>query len=167
MKSLRSFLLFSFVFCLITSGCTKTLEKKTPKTPPGQVVLKFFDLLAAGGKLSNREALTMLSNARQEINQDSFRRWTESFSPDTKIKIVKTILPKKPNDRGEIVAVVLLESEIPSSFGGTFTTTSRMHLILDEEANEWRIDYMGDTIDESDFKKAPADAKAEDAGKTL
>jgi len=129
--------------------------------------MKFFDLLAQSGKLTNREALTMLSSSRQEINQDSFRRWTESFSSDTKVKVVKTILPEKPNDRGEMVAVVMLEAESPSTFGGTFTTTSRMHLILDEEANEWKIDYMGDTIDESEFKKAPADVKAEDAGETL
>jgi len=160
-------LLFSFAFCLFASGCTKAPEKKTPKIPPGQVVTKFFALLAENGKLTNREALTMISNSHQEINQDSFRRWTESFSSDTKIKVVKTILPEKPNDRGEMVAVVLLEAETPSSFGGTFTTTSRMHLILDEKANEWKIDYLGDTIDESDFKKAPAEAKAEDAGEIL
>ncbi len=167
MKSIKYFLLFSFAFSLLAGGCSKAPEKKEPKMPPGQVVTKFFDLLAENGKLTNREAFTMLSGARQEISQDSFRRWTESFSGDTKVRVVKTILPEKPNDRGEMIAVVMLEAETPSTFGGTFTTTSKMHLILDEETNEWKIDYIGDSIDESDFKNAPADAKAEDAGETL
>jgi hypothetical protein len=109
----------------------------------------------------------MVSNARQAVDPDAFRRWTQSFSSDTKVKVVKTILPEKPNDRGEMVAVVMLESETPSTFGGTFTTSSRMHLILDADANEWKIDFLGDTIDESEFKKAPADVKAEDAGEIL
>lgn len=157
---MSSRLLAAAVVVLVALACSKADKKvEFPETPPDQVALRFFDLLSKGGKLTTMEAQSMVSTAYMEYDPDDFRRWTSSYSADSRIKVLETILPEKPNERGEWVASVMLEVKTPSSFGDYFTTHSRMNLILDQEANEWKIDFMGDTIDESHFREAPAEAR--------
>lgn len=144
-------------------GCTKTETGKLPDTPPAKVVERFYGLIAEGGKLSNREALMMVSTKYRVMDQNNFRRWTESFNKETKYKVLETNLPSAPDKNGHWIASVKLEVRTPSSFGDYFSTTSQVNLILDKEKNMWKVDFMADSIDESDFLNAPADAKVEEA----
>ena len=143
-------------------GCTE--NKKTdefPQTPPEEVVMRFYELIAEGGKITSQEALILVSDRYRTFDINDFRRWTQDFDKESKIEIAETILPTAPNESGDMVAVVKINVKTPSIFGGYFTTTSRMNLILDEETNSWKIDFMADTIDESEFLEAPTEVKAE------
>lgn len=140
-------------------GCTKDKQRKFPETTPDKVVMQFFELLSTGGKLSTREALQMVSNKYGALNTDTFRRWTQDFNAESKIKIVNVKLPDKPNKNGDYVAVVKMEIHTPSMFGGSFTTHSQINMLLDDKDNKWKIDFLAHTIDEEDFLKAPAEAR--------
>lgn len=151
-----------FIAALAISGCTSKEEKvQFPETSPEEVVLRFYELLAAGGKLTTKEAQSMVSTHYMEFDPNDFRKWTRDFNSECKIKIIDTVLPTGPNENGMWVAEVNMEVMTPSSFGDYFTTHSKMHLILDRASHEWKIDFMGDTIDEDHYRKAPAEAKAQ------
>ncbi len=141
-------------------GCTKNETAKFPDTAPDEVVERFYGLLGEGGKLSIREAHTMVSTKYRVMDQNDFRRWTENFNKETKYKALETNLPAARNEDGDWVATVKLEVKSPSSFGDYFATTSKVNLILDSEDNKWKIDFMADSIDESGFLSAPAEARA-------
>ncbi len=164
MKLSSKLLITAVSLSLAFAACSKKKEKTgLPSTPPGQVVLRFFDLLAEGGKLTTKEAMKMISDKYTHLDLNIFRKWTQNYSGESKIKVLETIIPKEKNKSGDIVAMVKLEVLTPSMFGGDFKSTSRMNLILDEEANEWKIDFLADTIDEASFLKAPKEARAESA----
>ncbi|VAX17218.1 hypothetical protein MNBD_NITROSPINAE01-1125 [hydrothermal vent metagenome] len=147
------------VACLIPA-CTskKNDEMKFPEKTPKQVVTQFFELLANRGRLNNQEAFTMVSKQYIELDQNNFRKWTENLNPDSKITVAKTILPTGPNKHGVWVATVKLNVSTPSMFGDSFSTTSKINVILDTQSNEWEIDFLGDTIDDADYQKMPAEA---------
>lgn len=159
-RSVSVAFLVALVTCL--AACDTSTKTSTPTDTPEKVILRFFSLLADGGKLSNREALTMISTAYGPVNPDSFRRWTEKFTNETKIKVVSTDVAKVKNKHDDLVATVNLEVLTPSIFGGDFATTSTIHLILDEKTNNWKIDFLALSVNEDSFKKEPAEAKIEE-----
>ncbi|VAX16519.1 hypothetical protein MNBD_NITROSPINAE03-494 [hydrothermal vent metagenome] len=146
---------------LVTAGCTSKKEEAVlPATTPDKVVLRFFDLIAEGGKLTTMEAMKMISPKTSRIDLNTFRKWTQEFSKESKVKIVETIIRKQRDKDGNMMANVRMEVLTPSIFGGDFTSTSNMNLILNEEANKWEIDFLAQTVNEDDFLKAPKDARA-------
>lgn len=157
--SVLKVLSMAFIITVAVAACSKGASSKTPATPPDQVVAKFFQLLSQEGKLTNMEALKMVSTKYSEMSPDNFRKWTEIYPVGMSFNTKETIIPKEPNAKGDMVAAVKLEVLSPSKFGGTFSTTSQINLILDEKANEWKIDFMADTLDEESFRRAPAEAK--------
>ena len=142
-------------------GCSKEKSASFPEVPPDKVVERFYELLGDGGRLSNREAQRMVSTKYGDLNLDNFRKWTERFDSKTKLVVVKTVLPTAPGKNGDWIATVQLEVKTPSSFGDYFTTRSKVNLILDEKENQWKIDFMANTTDESHFLAEPADASAD------
>lgn len=149
----RFFFICTLLIASIVAGCNRNKQVKFPDTTPQETVTQFFRLLADGGRLSSQEALKMVSTKYGEINQENFRKWTENFGASrSKIKIVNTTLPQTPDKKGNWIAVVKLEVNAPSMFGDSFTSTSQINLILDEKEKEWKIDFLGDTIDESSFR---------------
>jgi len=141
-------------------GCAKESKRPMPETPPDKVVLNFFDLIAKGGRLTTKEAYGMISMRGSGVSPDMFRRWTEEYNRDTKINIIETIVSDKPNADGEYIATVKMQVLTPSMFGDNFTSSSRMNLILDTASNTWKVDFMAETINEKEFQKAPAEARA-------
>lgn len=152
-------LLLAVIITVSVHACSKGKSSQTPTTPPDQVVTKFFQLISEGGKLTNLEALKMVSTKYTEVNPDSFRRWTENYTKETSFKVKETIISKESNSKGDMLAMVKMEVQSPSTFGGTFSTTSQINLILDEKTNEWKIDFLAETIDEDQFRKMPAEAR--------
>jgi hypothetical protein len=152
-------ILQTFCICVIAIGfvgCTK--KQSFPETTPEMVVERFYQLIADGGKTSNREALTMVSDKYRGIEANNFRTWTDSLNTKSTIEILETVLPEEKTADGFWVASVKLLIEIPSSFGDTYTTTSTMNCIFHEDDDAWKIDFMGDTIHEDQFLDAPVDA---------
>lgn len=148
------------LFLVVSVGCDQKSANKLPATPPDQVVMRFFDLLSEGGKLTNKEAHQMISARYGDVDPDTFRRWTENFDNRSKVTITETKIADTPDKNGEIIATVLMKIATPSLFGGEFTTTSRMNLLLDKERNVWRIDFLAQTIDEEAYRNGPAEARA-------
>ncbi len=140
-------------------SCTQKQEMKFPEMSPDKVVMRFYDLLGDSGKLTNKEAFQMIDGNDGGIDQNTFRKWTENFSSESKITITETKLPDKPNENGDYIAIVKMEIDTPSFFGGTFKTTSQMNLILDQAEMKWRIDFLAQTINEDDFRSASPEAK--------
>lgn len=130
-----------------------------PQRSPEETVLRFFSLLSEGGKLTTMEAYRMVSARYGEIDPDQFRKWTQDFTGEARVKVSRVAVADKPNAKGDMVAMVDLEVNTPSLFDEPLVTTSKMNLILDPKANEWKIDFMADTIDETTFKSAPAEAR--------
>ncbi len=164
MKKILKTLSLLLLTVALLHGCSSNNEKpategELPKTPPEEVVKLFYDLISEGGKITSREALSMVSDHYMMLDIDSFRKWTQDFTKDTKIEVLETVMPTKPNKDGLMVAVVKLNIKTPSIFGDFFTTKSNMNLILDKESNEWKIDFMADTIDEAAYLDAPAEAR--------
>ncbi len=146
---------------LATAGCTSKKEEAVlPPTTPDQVVVRFFDLISEGGKLTTMEAMKMISAKTSRIDLNTFRKWTQEFNKESKVKIVETVIRKQRSKEGDLMAHVRMEVLSPSIFGGDFKSTSSMNLILNEEANKWEIDFLAQTVNEDDFLKAPKDARA-------
>jgi len=143
-------------------GCSGKKASSMPATPPDQVVLHFYDLLKDGGKIANREAFNMVSTKYRGLDPNDFRKWTDTYNRDSKISIMETVVPVAPDSKGDMVAKVIMEVQTPSTFGDYFSTTSNVNLILDKDSNEWKIDFMADTIDESEYLNAPAEANSPD-----
>lgn len=162
MKTILNPYLIQFVALVFLSGCSggKDEAVKFPDKSPAEITLKYFDLLGDGGKLTSEAAFNMVSKKYGGVDPQEFRKYTEKYSR-SKIKIIETILPEKANESGDWIASVKLEVGTPSMFDDAFKTTSDMHLILDKEAGEWKIDFFAQTIDETDHRKAPAEASAE------
>jgi len=150
---------------LALGSCTsKEEEKKAPAMSPEQVVLKFYSLLAQGGKLTLKEAHGMVSSKFGPVDPDAFRKWVQDFEKGTKIKVIDTIMPKEKNKGGLYVATVKMEVATPSVFGDAFISTSQMNLVLDEKANEWKIDFLAETnVYENDYKNGPLEVKVDSA----
>jgi len=163
MKPLKASLALVIAAAIVlAAGCSRTEKPagKLPATPPDQVVIKFFSLLGQGGKLTLKEAHQMVTDKFGPVDEDSFRKWVQDFDKDTKIKIVETKLPSEKSKGGFYIASVKMEVAIPSMFGDPFISPSQMNLILDEKTNEWKIDFLANSIDkELEYKKAPAEAK--------
>lgn len=155
-----SFCILLLTIAFFAPACTsnKSDEMKFPEKTPELVVSQFFELLANRGRLNNQEAFRMVSTKYIELDQSNFRKWTENLNSDSKITVAGTTLPTEPNRHGAWVAIVALNVSTPSMFGDAFTTTSKIGLILDSETNEWKIDFLGDTIDDSDYQKMSPEA---------
>lgn len=155
MKARAFFLTTALLGIFTLTGCTKSNAPNFPEKSPAEVATIFFKLLQDPGRLSNQEALKMVSTKYVELSPASFRKWTENFgTSELKIKIVGTTLPKARTKSGDWVATVNLEIKTPSLFGDYFTSTSKLNLILDEKEKEWKVDFVADTVDESQFMKA-------------
>ncbi|MBI3581764.1 MAG: hypothetical protein HY098_06780 [Nitrospinae bacterium] len=152
----RAFLLATALVGIVTlTGCTKGKAPTFPEKSPAEVATTFFKLLQDQGRLSNQEALKMVSTKYIELNPDSFRKWTENFGTSaSKIKVVGTTLPMARTKSGDWVATVNLEIKTPSLFGDFFTSTSKLNLILDEKEKEWKVDFVADTVDETQYMTA-------------
>lgn len=139
------------IFCvigLLASGCGKT--SKLPAEGPEDVVKKFYAYVKEGGPTTIGEAYKLCSTKYYKQPEDRFRDIVSKYSKDMKVNIISSKIMK---DR----AVVKIESKSPSAFGGDFVQESDINLDLDEKTNSWKIDFTGETIDNS--KEAPKSAE--------
>ena len=140
----------SFIIILALIGGCSFHQQKLPKETPEKVVDRFFKLLAEGGPSSLAEARKMVSDKYFFPTEYQFKTWVEAYPANSEIKNLKSnILSKSGKD---VIVQVTLEYAVPSEFGGSFTSTSKMNLILDDKTNSWKIDFTAETLPEESYK---------------
>jgi hypothetical protein len=148
MKSNFSF--FLILLFLVSCGISKI---EMPKEGPEEVVKKFYSFISQKGKGPSEEARKLISKQYGVISEDSFRRWTDQFDPETTIKIIDSKISDKKDKKGNIIAMVTIEFSTPSILGDPYKSRSLTNLILDKKEKRWKIDFTAETKDEEAFKR--------------
>lgn len=136
------FVLFAAVLMLFSAGC-KSNEVK-PAESPEEVVKKFYAYIKEGGPTTLNEAYRMCDLRPGTLEEGRFKDTVSKYPKDLEVKILGTTIDEKKD-----IAVVSIECRTASSFGGYMTTSTDLNLSLDREAKAWKIDFAGDTYEET------------------
>jgi len=127
---------------VFAAGC-KGNEVK-PAEAPEDVVERFYAYIKEGGPTTLNEAYRLCDLRSGSLDEGRFKDTVSKYPQDLEVKILGTSYDDKKN-----IAIVSIECKTASSFGGYLTTTTDLNLSLDKEAKAWRIDFLGDTYDET------------------
>lgn len=127
-------------FIITALGCGKV--SKQPAESPEEVIKKFYAYIKEGGPTTLGEAYKLCSSKHYKISEDRFKDIVSKYSKDMKVNIINSKVMK---DR----AVIKIECKVPSAFGGDFVQESDVNLDLDEKTNTWKIDFTGETQEQS------------------
>ena len=120
-------------------------EKSLPEETAVSVVEKFYEYVSEakirGGSLLINEAYKLTSGAQSRTDRALFLGIINRYPPGFKVEIVESGV----RDRH---AIVTIEYQMPSSFGGIYAVRTDVHLNVDEETNTWKLDFRGDTDDQ-------------------
>ncbi|MCP4326927.1 MAG: hypothetical protein GY791_00610 [Alphaproteobacteria bacterium] len=120
-------------------------EKPLPEETAVSVVEKFYEYISEakirGGNLLINEAYKLTSGTQSRTDLALFLGIINRYPSGFKVETVES----RVRDRH---AIVTIEYEMPSSFGGIYTVRTDVHLNLDEETNTWKLDFRGDTDDQ-------------------
>ncbi|MBE9502712.1 MAG: hypothetical protein IME96_00880 [Proteobacteria bacterium] len=105
---------------------------------PEETVTKFYAYISDGGPTSLDEAYKLLSTKHQTISEDRFRSIVLNYPSNFKVTVTDGKIV-------ENIAIVPIEYEIASSFGGSFTGRTEINLDADEKSRDWKIDFTGET----------------------
>lgn len=140
--SRRYLFVFFAIIMLFAAGC-KSKEAK-PAVSPEEVVKKFYAYIKEGGPTTLNEAYRLCDLRPGTLEEGRFKDTVAKYPKDLEVKVLGTTIDDKKN-----IAVVTIECKTASSFGGYMTTTTDLNLSLDKEEKAWKIDFMGDTYEES------------------
>lgn len=126
---------------LLPAGCGE--KRITPSEKPEDVVKKFYAFIKEGGPTTLTEAYKLV-DSRNNVDEGSFKQTVSNYPKDMDVKVVKSTV----NDEKDI-AVVTIEYRTESSFGGYITTNTDVNLTLDKEKRAWKIDFAGDSYEET------------------
>jgi len=140
---LRRYLFVFFAALMIFSAGCKS-EEVRPAEAPEEVVKKFYAYIKEGGPTTLNEAYRMCDLRPGTLEEGRFKDTVSKYPKDLEVKVLGTAIDDKKN-----LAVVTIECKTASSFGGYMTTTTDLNLTLDKEDKAWKIDFMGDTYEES------------------
>ncbi len=128
-------------------------EKPQPAISAATVVEKFYEYISEakirGGSMLINEAYKLTDGAQSRTDQALFRQVVSKYPSGFKVDIVDSTVSKNH-------AVVMIEYLIPSSFGDAIAIRSPVHLNVDAKSNTWKVDFRGDTDDQSREKIAKA-----------
>lgn len=136
---LKKLLVSIALIAVFFTGCSKAVK---PSEGPEEVVKKFYSYIKEGGPTTLTEAYRLVD--AKAVEEESFRRTVSSYPRDLDVKVLKSTIEDVKKR-----AVVTIEYSMESSFGGHMTTSTDINLKLDEAAKAWKIDFTGDTYDES------------------
>ncbi|HHL39718.1 MAG TPA: hypothetical protein ENJ37_04370 [Deltaproteobacteria bacterium] len=142
MSRLCLFCLAPFLLLAVTA-CTET--RTPPVETPEQVVERFYAYVAEGGGTTLGEAYRLVSSKHYKLDEEIFKNLVSRYPKNMGVRVVSS-------DVKDVTAVVTIEYDLESSFGGTFTTQTDVYLELDEEENAWKIDFTGESTDEGPEK---------------
>ncbi len=120
-------------------------ERPLPEESAAKVVEKFYEYISEakirGGTMLINEAYKMTSGARSRTAQAKFLEVINRYPSGFKVEVVESKVKERH-------AVVLIEYQLASSFGGSITMRDPVHLNVDDESNTWKVDFRGDTDDQ-------------------
>ncbi len=120
-------------------------ERPPPEESAASVVAKFYEYISEakirGGTMLINEAYKMTSGAQSRTAQAKFLEVVNRYPSGFKVDVVESKVQERH-------AVVLIEYQLASSFGGFITMRDPVHLNVDEESNTWKVDFRGDTDDQ-------------------
>lgn len=134
-------LCFILLLAVLLPACSRGVK---PAESPEEVVRKFYAYVKEGGTTTLGEAYRLIDAKGGRVDEDSFKKTVSSYPKDMDVKVVGSAIDGK-SDR----AVVTIEYRTESAFGGYMVSKTDVNLKLDREAKAWRIDYAGETYDES------------------
>ena len=105
---------------------------------PEEIVKKFYSYVSDGGPTSMAEAYRLLSTKNFELSEDRFKAIVLNYPSDLKVKVIEGNIT-------ENIAIVPIEYETASSFGGVYTVKTEINLDIDEKTKSWKIDFTGET----------------------
>ena len=105
---------------------------------PEETVEKFYAYINEGGPSSLDEAYKLLSSKHTTISEDRFRSIVLNYPSNLKVTVTDGNIK-------EDIAIVPIECEMESSFGGSFTVRTEVNLDIDEKSRSWKIDFTGET----------------------
>ena len=114
-----------------------TLKIQTAESPE-EIVKKFYSYINDGGPTSLAEAYRLLSTKNYEISEDRFKTIVLNYPSDLKVKVIEGNIT-------ENMAIVPIEYETASSFGGVYTVKTEINLDIDEKTKSWKIDFTSET----------------------
>ena len=121
-------------------------EKLRPVDSAVSVAEKFYEYISEakirGGTMLINEAYKLTDGAQSRTNRALFLEVVNRYPSGFKVDIIDSTV-------GEDHAVVMIEYQLSSSFGGIITMRDPVHLNVDAESNTWKIDFRGDTDDQS------------------
>lgn len=116
-----------------------------PEEPAVAVVEKFYEYVSEakirGGSLLINEAYKLTSGAQSRTDRALFLGIINRYPSGFKVDVVENRVQERH-------AVVTIEYQMPSSFGGVYAVRTDVHLNVDEETNTWKLDFRGDTDDQ-------------------
>ena len=114
-----------------------TVKIQTAESPE-EIVKKFYSYISDGGPTSLAEAYRLLSAKNHKISEDRFKTIVLNYPSDLKVKVIEGNIT-------ENIAIVPIEYETASSFGGVFTVKTEINLDIDEKTKSWKIDFTSET----------------------
>ncbi len=148
-QKLRVKALFAGLFTalLLVGAGFAAINFSLQEAPPHEetavvVVEKFFEYISEakirGGSLLINEAYMLTSGDRSRTDRARFMGIVNRYPPGFKAEIVESTV----RDRH---AIVTIEYQMPSSFGGSYAIRTSVHLNVDEVSNTWKLDFRGDS----------------------
>jgi hypothetical protein len=150
MAALTTLLLVGVGFAAITFG---PLDEALPEERPAAVVETFYEYISEakirGGSLLINEAYNLTTGAQTQTDRALFLGIINQYPSGFRADIVHSRIL----DRHAIVGI---EYQMPSSFGGTYSVQANVYLTVDDETQTWKLDFRGDTDDQDREKIANA-----------
>jgi hypothetical protein len=116
-----------------------TVKIQTAESPE-EIVEKFYSYVSDGGPTSLAEAYRLLSTKNYKVPEERFKAIVLNYPSDLKVNVIDGNIV-------ENVAIVPIEYETASAFGGVFTVKTEVNLDIDEKTKSWKIDFTGETYD--------------------
>ncbi|MEE9614302.1 MAG: hypothetical protein V3W31_05020 [Thermodesulfobacteriota bacterium] len=137
---LKSFFPILLIAALSVVSCGKGGVE--PTETPEEVVARFYAYVEEGGTTTLGEAYRLISKKHYEMHEDIFKNMVKEYPKGMDVKIIGSTVE-------DGVAVVTIEYRVASMFNDYFITQTDINLEMDEESNSWKIDFTGETYDET------------------
>lgn len=135
------FIAMGMLFSL--SGCGGPANQPLPAEEPSVVAKRFYDFISdagvQGGTLPLKEAYKMVST-RNQMAEARFVDIAKKYPPGFRVDVVGVTIEQETKR-----ATVQIEYKMASQFGGTYTVSDLLFLVVDAETNTWKVDFTGES----------------------
>ncbi len=148
MKTLLMGLLASLLMAVVGFAAINYSDREKPQPTESAILVveKFYELISEakirGGTMLISEAYKLTDGAQTQTAHALFLEVVNRYPSGFKVEVVDSVVQERH-------AVVTIEYRLPTSFGDVITIRTPVHLNVDEQSNIWKVDFRGDTDDQS------------------